>query len=205
MQSDHFFVFGIAASAGGLEALQTIVSALPEDFPACVLVVRHRSTEGPDLLPDILQRLTKLPVQQAEEGNSLAAGTVFTACPGLHLLVRPDGTLQLSPAPKVKHVRPAADVLFRSMAASLGPRAVAVVLTGHDSDGSGGLAEIRANGGHVIVQDPGTAQAPSMPVSAIETQQVDVVVPLDGIAGTMISLVKAGPAERSRLTSDPAR
>jgi two-component system chemotaxis response regulator CheB len=187
--NDSYLVVGIAASAGGLEALTVIVSALPDDFPACVLIVRHRSTDGPDLLTDILQGHTRLRVQQAEEGSLLAPAKVYVARPARHLLVTPDGTLHLSDAPKVKFVRPAADLLFKSMAESLGRRAVAVVLTGYDSDGSGGLADIRAAGGRVIVQHPDTAKVPGMPDAAIGTGQVDHVVPLEEIAPAMMVLV----------------
>lgn len=189
MPGDPFFVVGIAASAGGLEALRVIVPALPNDFPACVLVVRHRTTDGPDLLPDILQSRTMLRVKQAEEGDVLAPGTVFVARPGWHLLVTPHGTLHLSDAPKVKYVRPAADLLFKSMAEGLGRWAVAVVLTGYDGDGSGGLADIRAGGGQVIVQHPDTAQEPGMPNAALGTGQVDHLVPLDRIASVVMTFV----------------
>jgi two-component system chemotaxis response regulator CheB len=105
------------------------------------------------------------------------------------LVVTTEGTLHLSDAPKVKHVRPAADLLFQSMAANLGGRAVAVVLTGYDGDGSGGLADIRASGGWVIVQDPRTARVPGMPAAALGTGQVDHVVPLDGIAAAIRAAV----------------
>jgi len=177
-----FFVVGVAASTGGMDALKEIVSGLPDDFPACLLVVRHCTADGPDLLADILQAETKLRVTQAEEGDVLAPGAIFIARPGWHLLVTSDDTLHLSGAPKVKFVRPAADVLFKSMAEHLGERAVAVVLTGYDGDGSGGLANIKQNGGAVIVQDPATAKVPGMPNAALETGQVDHMVPLDRIA-----------------------
>jgi two-component system chemotaxis response regulator CheB len=188
MPGDPLFVIGLAASAGGLEALCEIVSGLPDGFPACLLVVRHRTTDGVDLLPDILQSRTTLRVKEAEDGDPLAPATVYTARPGRHLLVDPAGTLRLSDAPKVKHVRPAADLLFQSMAASPGPRAVAVVLTGYD-DGSGGLADIRAGGGRVIVQDPDTARVPGMPAAALGTGQVDHVVPLDRIAAALMAVL----------------
>lgn len=181
-----FLVVGMAASAGGLEALKEVVSALPGTFNACVLVVRHRTTDGLDLLADILQAKTALPVKQAEEGDALAAGAIFVGRPGWHLLVNPDDTLHLSDAPKVKYVRPAADVLFQSMAESLGERAVAVVLTGCDGDGSGGVGDIRARGGRVIVQHPATAQQPGMPLAALKTGEVDHVVPLEQIAHTLM-------------------
>ena len=187
--NDPFLVVGIAASAGGLAALTVIVSALPDDFPACVLVLQHHPTDCPDLLTGILQGRTRMRVEQAQEGSLLAPAKVYVARPGWHLLVTPDGTLHLSDAPKVKHVRPSADLLFESMAGSLGRRAVAVVLTGYDSDGSGGLADIRAAGGRVIVQHPDTAKVPCMPDAAIATGQVDQVVPLEGIAPAMMVMV----------------
>ena len=180
MLGNPFFVIGIAASAGGLAALKVIVSALPDDFPACVLVIRHRTLDGVDLLPDILRGQTRLRVKQAEDGDPLAPATVYTARPGWHLLVNPDGTLQLSDAPKVNYVRPAADLLFKSMAENLGLRAVAVVLTGNGGDGSGG---------QVIVQCPDTAQEPGMPDAALRTGQVDHVVPLAGIAAALTVVV----------------
>lgn len=183
------FVIGIAASAGGMEALKVIVSGLPGGFPGCVLIVRHRTTEGVDLLADILQAKTKMRVVQAEEGDVLAPGSIFVARPGWHLLVNPDDTLHLSDAPKVKHVRPAADVLFESMAESLGRRVIAVVLTGYDGDGSGALADVRDTGGRVLVQHPDTARAPDMPNAALETGQVDHVVPLEEIANALRVMV----------------
>ncbi len=166
-----------------------IVSALPDEFPACLLVVRHRTSAGPHLAPEILQGLTRLRVKEAAEGDPLEPGAVYIARPAWHLLVTPDSTLHLSDAAKVKHVRPAADVLFRSMAEHLGQRAVAVVLTGYDSDGSGGLAAIRARGGRVIVQHPDTALVPGMPTAALGTGQVDHVLPLDRIAHALKIIV----------------
>lgn len=186
--SNSFLVIGVAASAGGLEALKQIIGTLPHDFPACLLVVRHRTTDSTDLLPEILQATTGLKVKQAEEGDVLALATVYTARPGWHLLVGPNDTLRLSDAPRVKYVRPAADLLFQSMAA-LGKRAVAVVLTGFDSDGSGGVTDIRAQGGRVVVQHPDTAKVPDMPIAALETGQVDYVVPLEHIAHALLRLV----------------
>ena len=186
MPDSSFFVIGIAASVGGFEALKVIIAELPDDYAACVLIVRHRTSDGPDLFADILQNLTRLRVKAAEEGDLLAPATVYVAQPGWHLLATAAGTLHLSNSPRVKHVRPSADVLFKSMAESLGRRAVAVVLTGYDGDGSGGLAAIRTMDGRVIVQDPDSAQVSCMPEAALATGQVDYVVPLGGIAAAMV-------------------
>lgn len=184
-----FPVIALAASAGGLDALSRILSDLPADFPAALLVVLHRTAQKPNMLVKILDAATPLAVKWAEEGDALRMGTVFVAVPDRHLLVTPGGTLSLVQSEKVKYVRPSADNLFLSMAANLKGRAVAVVLTGHDGDGSGGLGAIHRNGGHVIAQEPGTADAPSMPLAAIATGVVDRVVPLGEIAATLVAVV----------------
>jgi two-component system chemotaxis response regulator CheB len=182
-------VVALAASAGGVEALGDVLAALPADFPAAIVVVQHRTAQGPFELPQVLGRRTALRVEQAREGTTLRPATVFVAPPDRHLLVNPDGTLSLSGAEKVNFVRPSADRLFESLAASFGERAVAVVLTGANSDGSAGVPVIKARGGLVIAQDAATAAAPWMPRSAVETGAVDFIVPLHGIAARLGALV----------------
>lgn len=130
----------ITASLGGLEALKTILAALPEGFHAAILIVQHRAADYHGTLLEILGRHTPLAVKDAEDGKALRNGTAFLAPPGRHLLVNAGGTLSLSEGPKVHHVRPSADPLFESAALVFGPRAVAVVLTGAGSDGSDGGA-----------------------------------------------------------------
>lgn len=146
------------------------------------------------MLVKLLAARTSLAVKSAEEGDALRTGTVFVAVPDWHLLVAPGGSLSLARTGKVNHVRPSADNLFLSMAAHLEGRAVAVVLTGYDGDGSGGVEAIHRDGGFVIAQEPGTTEAPGMPNAAIATGGVDRVVPLGGIAAALIALVaeKAG-------------
>jgi len=187
-----FKVVALAASAGGVEALSGILAALPADFPAAVVIVQHRTAQEPFRLPEVLSRHTALRVEQAREGTALRPATVFVAPPDWHLLANVDGTLSLSRSEKVKFVRPSADRLFETLAASFKERAIAVVLTGADSDGSGGLPVIKRMGGVVIAQDTATAEVPGMPRSAVATGAVDLVVPLDQIASTLMSLVTRG-------------
>lgn len=187
-----FDVLALAASAGGVEALSLVLSGLPATFPAAVIVVQHRTTQEPNFLPEVLGRRTTLRVKFAEDGEALRPATAFLAPPGLHLLVRADGTLSLSLSPKVHSVRPSADLLFESVATSFKDRAIAVVLTGADSDGSGGVPVVKKMGGVVIAQDAASAEAWGMPRSAIETGAVDLIVPLDRIASTLVSLVTRG-------------
>jgi two-component system chemotaxis response regulator CheB len=183
-----FDVVALAASAGGLTALCRILSALPVDFPAAVVVLLHRTAQEPNLLAEILGRRTALRVEGAREGAVLRPATVFVAPPGFHLLVNAEGVLSLSQSAKVRFVRPSADRLFESLATSLKERVIAVVLTGGGSDGSGGVALIKTMGGTVIAQDVRTAEAPGMPMAAIATGQVDAVLALEAIAPALVRL-----------------
>jgi two-component system chemotaxis response regulator CheB len=112
----------MATSLGGLKALQTIVSSLPVDFPASVLIVMHIG-RWPSQLPSILQAESRMPVVHAGDGQAIEKSTVYSAPPDRHMLVH-DGTIVLSKGPKENYARPAADPLFRSVAVACGPRAM---------------------------------------------------------------------------------
>ncbi|KAB8319129.1 chemotaxis protein CheB [Tolypothrix campylonemoides VB511288] len=182
-------VVAIAASKGGLKAISQIVSALPPDFPAAIIVVQHLSPQYRSYLAEILSKRTALRVKQAEQGDLLRPGTIYTAVPDKHLLVNPNGTLSLSDAPKMNFVRPAGDKLFMSVAETFKSRAIAVVLTGKDGDGVLGVLAVKKHGGTVIVQNEATSECFSMPQSAIDTGKVDYVLPVDAIAHQLVSLV----------------
>ena len=109
-------VVALAASAGGLTAVSRVLSNLPADFPAPILVLQHQDPHHRSWLPEILTRRTELRVTQVRGGERLTAGTVFLSLPGRHLLVAADGTLSLSDTARVRFVRPSADVLFSSLA-----------------------------------------------------------------------------------------
>jgi two-component system chemotaxis response regulator CheB len=160
------------------------------------VVVQHvaRSSQ----LPKILGWRTALRVKWAEEGDRLRPGAVFLAPPDRHLVVNPGGTLSLSHAPRVHHVRPSAEPLFSSAAAAYGPRAVAVVLTGGDANGSAAVRDVKRAGGTVIAQDEATSEHFDMPRAAIATGAVDHVVPLGRIAPLLEELVARlrGPGPR---------
>ena len=189
-----FEIVALAASAGGLTALSSVLSALPPDFPAALVVVQHLDPRHRSLMAEILSRRTSLFVKQAEEGDHLSPGKVYIAPPNRHLLVNPDGTLSLSQSELVHFVRPSADLLFESVAASYKDRAIAVVLTGTGSDGSMGVAAIKKMGGTVIVQDKKTSEFSGMPSAAIHTGYVDFILLLEEIPSALITLVMKGEA-----------
>jgi two-component system chemotaxis response regulator CheB len=184
-----FGVVAVAASAGGLGAFRRVLGRLPADFPAAVLLVQHRSPLVGDCLPELLRRWTRLRAKQAEDGEPLRAGTIFVGPADRHLLAEPDGTLRVCRSDRVRFYRPSADLLFESVAHSLGDRAIAVVLTGRGDDGSRGVRAVRGRGGFVIAQDRATSEHFDMPYAAIETRKVDLVLPLPHIAFSLTTLV----------------
>lgn len=190
-----FDVIAMAASAGGIGALGEVLSDLPASFPASIAVVQHLDPRHRSLMADILRRRTRLSVEQADEGDRMAPGTVFIAPPDRHLLVNPDGSLSLTQSELVHFVRPSADLLFESVAASYRERAIAVVLSGSGSDGSMGVAAIKKMGGTVIAQDERSAEFSGMPGAAIRGGSVDFVLPLDEIGPALVTLVMKGMVE----------
>jgi two-component system chemotaxis response regulator CheB len=183
----------LAASAGGLKALSHVLSALPEGFPAIIVVVQHLDPRHRSLMAEILSRRTALTVKQAEEGDRLILATAYIAPPNRHLLVNPDRTVSLSQSELVHFVRPSADLLFESTAASFKDRAIAVVLSGTGSDGSMGVKAIKKMGGTVIAQDEKTSEYFGMPGAA--AQNADFVLPLEEIAPALVTLVVKGDLE----------
>ena len=190
-------IIALAASAGGLNALSKVLESLPEDFPATIVIVQHLDPRHRSLMAEILSRRTDLPVQEAAEGIHLKSGKVYIAPPDRHLLVNPDDTVSLTQSELVHFVRPSADLLFESVAASHKERAVAVVLTGTGSDGVMGVQAIKKMGGTVIAQDKDTAEFFGMPEAAIHTGSVDFILPLDDIGPALTTLVMHGkPGEQ---------
>ena len=187
-----FNVVALAASSlGGLKAISEILSALPADFPAAITLVQQLEFQDTSDLANILSRRTVLQVKQAETGDLLCPGKVYIAPKTKHLLVNADGTLSLSETELVHFMRPSADLLFESVAASFKQRALAVVLTGTGSDGAMGVQAIKEMGGTTIAQNQETSEVFTMPQAAIASGSIDRVVPLDEIAYTLVNLVKS--------------
>ncbi|HEY1690860.1 MAG TPA: CheR family methyltransferase [Polyangiaceae bacterium] len=181
----RFRIVGVGASAGGLQALETVVSRLGSD-PIALIVMQHQAPTLPSMLPEILARSTKLRVVRAADGLKLEPGTVYVAPPGQSLGLRGDVfVLTDQPHGPVPHT---IDTFFRSLAGAAAERAIAVVLSGTGSDGSLGIKAVRDTGGIVFAQDPATAGQPGMPQSAIDTGCVDAVLSPEDIGDELARL-----------------
>jgi two-component system, chemotaxis family, protein-glutamate methylesterase/glutaminase len=181
----------MAASAGGISALSVVLGALPGDLPAAILVVLHLDPAHPSLLHNILDSRTALRVLEANTGDTLQAGHVYVARPGLHLGITAQWTIELTSTALVNFVRPSADVLFESVAEHVGDRAVGVVLSGSGKDGADGVRAISKRGGKVVVQDEETCEFFGMPEAAVRTGVVDSVLPLEDIPDALREFAKA--------------
>ncbi|MEU6826403.1 chemotaxis protein CheB [Streptomyces atriruber] len=172
----------IAASAGGIRGLGTLLAGLRSPFPVPVLVAQHLRRSRETQIVRILERTSTLHVKLADDGETPEAGTAYVAPPDHHLCVEKDGELSLSSAGRINFARPAADPLFESAARAYGSRIIACVLTGADSDAARGVEAVKAQGGTVIVQDPVSAEFHGMPKAAVSTGKADAVLALEEIA-----------------------
>jgi two-component system chemotaxis response regulator CheB len=183
----------VGVSSGGVQALTSLLGALPAAFALPILIVQHIGADAGDGLARLLDVHSSLQVREADEQDMPQPGKVYLAPANYHLLVEPDGRLSLSADAPVSYARPSVDVLFESAAEVFGPALIGVVLTGANHDGSRGLARIKQLGGIAIVQDPADAEAPQMPMAALAATAVDHVVPLAAIA-PLLSTLAGGSA-----------
>lgn len=179
----------IGASAGGLKALRKVLGALPEEFPLPILIVQHLHPDSGSYLVKILNDHCALHVKQAEEKEKVQPGIVYVAPPNYHLLLEEDFSLSLTVDARVNFSRPSVDVLFETAVYAYRDCLIGIILTGANSDGSKGALRIKQHGGYLIVQDPASAEAPSMPETTIELTQVDKILPLEQIGPYLLQLV----------------
>ncbi len=178
----------IGGSSGALEALAVLLPALPADAGLPIAIVIHVPSTRPSRLPHVLAARTRLPVREAEDKESLAAGVVYVAPPSYHLLIERGGTFALSADEPLHFSRPAIDVLFESAADAYGPRLAAVVLSGANADGADGLAAVKRAGGLTLVQAPDSAVSRPMPEAAIAHAHPHHVLPLPELASLVARL-----------------
>lgn len=179
----------VGGSAGSLTVLQSILRALPGDFPAAILVVVHQGDGHQSRLPDMLGG-GPLPIALARDGEPIEIGRVYIGPPDHHMLVEPGGHVRLSRGPKQNRFRPAIDPLFRTAARVYGPQVIGVILSGLLDDGTFGLMQVTRFGGVGICQDPRDAEAPDMPASAIRHARPEYVLKSSEIADTLNRLAR---------------
>lgn len=177
----------IGASAGGIQALLEILATLPAGFPLPIFVVLHMPEKGPSKLHEVFQQYLKIPVQQAQDKQQIAAGCLYFAGPGYHLAIEQDRRFSLSSEEPVHYSRPAIDILMSSAADVYGASLAGVVLTGANNDGAEGLASIKEAGGLTVVQDPDQAEISTMPKAAIQRCQPDMILSLQDIHKLILS------------------
>jgi two-component system chemotaxis response regulator CheB len=178
----------IGVSAGGLNALKTLLPGLPEDFALPIIIVQHVGADSGNIWISILNNACKLEVKEADEKETIEKGKVYIAPPNYHLLIEKDRTFSLSADKRVNYARPSIDVLFETAACAYKSRLVGMILTGANSDGTNGLKKIKEMGGLTIAQDPDTAESSYMPASAIENVRVDYVLPLEDLKEMFLKL-----------------
>ena len=190
---------GIGASAGGVNALRQFFGGVPADSGMAFVVVLHLSQEHESNLAEILQRETEMPVQQITKAVQVEPNNVYVIAPAKHLEMS-DGTIRPKEPVRHKGVRVPIDRFFQTLAEAYGQKAVSIILSGTGTDGSLGLKHIKEREGFVIVQDPLEADYDGMPRSAIETNMVDVVLPVARMPEKLLFLRDS--SERFRLTDE---
>lgn len=186
-------VMVVGTSWGGLAAMRTLVEGLPAGFGMAVTLVQHRHKDSDHLLRVLLQDRTPLEVCEVEDKMPLEHGRIYVAPPDYHTLVEP-GHFSLNTDAPVRYSRPSIDVTFESAAESYGHRTVGVVLTGANVDGTRGLRLISDRGGLALVQDPATAESPTMPASAARAVPRARVMPLEALVRFIRELPAGDPA-----------
>lgn len=185
LSNDYLVVIG--ASAGGVEALSTLVSTLPLDFPAPIVLAQHLDPNRQSTLDHILRRRTSLPITVVTASNKLEAGNIYVV-PSNHYVLVKDHQVEV----RLDHASrplPSINALLSSAAALYGDRLIAVILTGSGSDGAAGAVDVKEAGGTIIVQDPQTARYPSMPM-ALPPTIVDFEVEIEKIGPLLHNLLR---------------
>ncbi|MGE1173119.1 chemotaxis protein CheB [Pseudomonas sp. BW7P1] len=178
----------VGASAGGVEALMTMLGELRAGFCLPIIIVLHLPEERRSQLAEVFARRLALPVTEAMDKQDIKPGTVYFAAPGYHLSVELDRSLSLSLEDRLHHSRPSIDFLFESAADAYGEALAAVLLTGANQDGAQGLAQVKRHGGLTIVQDPQDALVATMPEAALKIHQPDHILPIHGIGRLLVEL-----------------
>jgi two-component system chemotaxis response regulator CheB len=180
----------IGASAGGIDALFSLLGELQPPLRGTIITVLHLPQDHESRLVEVFAQRLNVPVEEAQPHAPVASGKVYFAPPGYHLLVEADRSFSLSCDPPVLFSRPAIDVLMESCVDTYGADLAGIVLTGANEDGGRGLARIAAAGGLTAVQDPREAAHPTMPLAAIRLANPAYVLPLAGLRSLLHTVVR---------------
>jgi two-component system, chemotaxis family, protein-glutamate methylesterase/glutaminase len=197
-------VYGIVVvgtSWGGLAALRELVGALPADLGIPVVLIQHRHKMSDNALPTLLQDRTTLRVCEVEDKAPIEGGSVYVAPADYHVLLEP-GYFALSVEEPIRYSRPSIDLTFSSAADVFGARTIGVVLTGANADGAEGLRRIAERGGLTMVQDPATAESPTMPTAALKavpSSRVLIIGAIGQLIGEMALLQQPDRIERRKV------
>ncbi|GAB3372976.1 PAS domain-containing protein [Spongiibacter taiwanensis] len=194
---DGLIVVGVGASAGGLEALQSMVSKIPESSGLCFIIAQHLSPSYRSMMVGLLEKDSTIPVVAAADGIVLQANRIYICPPNHNIELASGDVIRLTSYPDVRHTpRPSVDMLFESIAMVKGENAVGVILSGTGSDGARGIRTIKAEGGIGIVQDPSSAKYDGMPNAACNATRIDLIVSPDQVGPEVLELL-AFPRVRS--------
>ena len=200
-KAKYKYIVGIGASAGGLEALQKLLTALPSNTGFPFIIIQHLSPDYKSLLSEILGKYTDMPVVQVEDGVEVKPNCVYVIQPGKNMCIS-DGKLLLS-AQKEKELNLPIDMFFRSLAAEAGAGAIAVILSGTGSDGTNGIKDIKENDGLIIVQDLESSKFDGMPRSAMRTGLVDAQLSPEEMALEIRHISESANVEKAPQPEEP--
>ncbi len=182
---NSFYVVGIGASAGGLEALERFFESMTENSGMAFIIVSHLDPKHVSIMPELIQKSTKMKLFQAEDGMIVKPNHVYVAPPNRDLALL-HGIIQLIEPPEAHGFRLPIDFFFKSLSADLGEKAICIILSGMASDGTAGLKAVKSELGMVMVQDPKSAKFDGMPTSAIQTGLADYILPPEEMPDQLI-------------------
>ena len=185
-------IIAIGASTGGTEAIKTVLTAMPPNSPG-IVIVQHMPANFTTSFAERLDSLSQITVKEANDGDSVANGQALLAPGNFHMLLKRSGAkyyVQVKKGPLVHHQRPAADVLFRSVANYAGANAVGIILTGMGSDGAVGLLEMKKAGARTVAQDEKSCVVFGMPKEAIKLGAAEKVVSLGDVTRTALKMIE---------------
>lgn len=205
MTSPLYEIAVVGTSWGGLAALRELVAALPKDLTMPVVLIQHRHKQSDNALPRFLQDRTQLRVCEVEDKAPIEPGSVYVAPPDYHLLIERE-YFTLSVEEPIRYSRPSIDLTFSSAADTFGAKAIGAVLTGANADGAEGLRRIASRGGLALVQEPATAESPTMPAAALKAvpnARVMTIAQIGALIGELGAMREDPRAARVRLAANP--